>query len=209
MCASLLPKLIVGLGNPGPEYEATRHNAGFLTIEALLARVNGPVSQEHRYDTLLNSCRYAGRALWFARPLTYMNASGPAVGKLVRVLDLLPEELLVIYDCLDLPLGRIRLRQSGSSGGHRGMESIIRELETGSIPRLRIGIGRETGSPVIGHVLSAWAAEEQAIAETVIATAAEAVLQAVRRGVAQAMNKYNAWSVDGDGTGASEQGDKH
>lgn len=191
--AEKLPQLIVGLGNPGPQYHETRHNAGFMTIDRL-ADMAGPAHKQYsRYDCELTEVRVAGRVITLAKPQTFMNLSGRAVGRMQRVFELLPEEILVVYDCLDLPLGRIRLRQSGGSGGHKGMESVIQALGTGGIPRIRIGIDSKEPGSVVEHVLSEWTPEEAPLVREVVTTAAEAAITAVRRGLPTAMNTFNAW----------------
>ena len=117
--------LIVGLGNPGLEYAFTRHNMGFMTVGRLLNKLNNGFESYSRYNSEIFSGRYRGRRLLLQLPQTYMNCSGEAVRRLMAVEELLPENLLVVYDDLDIPFGRLRLRAGGSSGGHRGMESII------------------------------------------------------------------------------------
>lgn len=188
-----LPKLIVGLGNPGPEYAETRHNAGFMVVDGVLSRYGRNASREHRCDCLIHTLRCGGRRLTLAKPLCFMNQSGSAVAKMARVLELLPNEIFIVCDCLDLPLGRIRLRDGGSSGGHKGVESLIQELGTDHFPRLRVGIGRPAATAV-DHVLSAWAPEEAPVVAEIVTAAVEAVLLAARRGVSVAMNAYNGWT---------------
>lgn len=191
----ILPKLIVGLGNPGPDYYHTRHNAGFMTVDRL-AEISGPPIKEYkRYDSKLTEIRVGGRQIILAKPQTLMNLSGRAVRRARKSLRLEPEEIFIIYDCLDLPLGRLRLRLSGGSGGHKGMESIIQALGTNQIPRLRIGIGSaEQTANVVQHVLSAWEQNELPLVRETIDSAAEAVITALRRGVTAAMNKFNNWT---------------
>ena len=204
----MLPTLIVGLGNPGSDYEATRHNAGYMVVDRILAGHRGPLTEERRCGSMVYTVRRGGRKLVLAKPLTFMNRSGGAVGKLARVLDLSAQEVFIVYDCVDLPLGRIRVRQQGSSGGHRGMESVLEALGVEQVPRLRVGVGRPEGATV-EHVLSGWSADEVPAWDKVLAAAAEAVLLAVRAGVEKAMNTYNAWTPDpdpGDGDG-HQQGD--
>ncbi len=185
-------KMIVGLGNPGPEYVNTRHNAGFMALDLMLAKTGKLIKQEHRYDSRLFHVRYAGSSLLLVQPLTFMNVSGRAVARIQRVFEFQPEEILVVYDCMDLPLGKVRLRQAGSSGGHNGMESIIQALGTKLIPRLRIGIGRERGGDSVQHVLSQWEKDEMELLAKVLDNASDAALCAVRRGVEKTMNQYNS-----------------
>jgi len=192
----LLPQLMVGLGNPGARYAGTRHNVGFLTIDRLLTGGGAEDGEVHRCDCWLYRLRAAGRQLYLAKPQTFMNLSGAAVGKLQRALEVSPRELLIIYDDLDLPLGRLRLRRQGGSAGHKGMQSIIDELGTERIPRLRIGIGRQQPeNSVVEHVLSDWAEDELAAVQATIGAAAEAVLCAARRGLTVAMDTYNRWRL--------------
>ncbi len=192
---NLQPKVIVGLGNPGEEYAGTRHNAGFLVLDRILEKLNKPSRREHRYDSEIIRVSFGGRQLILVKPLTFMNLSGTAVAKGRAAWDVVPEEILVVYDCLDLPAGKIRLREDGGSGGHRGMESMIQELGSQKFPRLRVGIGRQDGKPVVDYVLSGWSEEEQPYMEQAVDAAADAVLLAVRSGMAAAMNRYNGWSA--------------
>jgi PTH1 family peptidyl-tRNA hydrolase len=189
----LLPKLIVGLGNPGAEYTETRHNAGFMVIDRFLGKVGPRVVRETRYNSELARVAYGGRVFHTACPMTFMNRSGDAVRRISNVFELTPGEILVVYDCLDLPLGRLRIRQSGGSGGHKGVESIIHALGSSDFPRLRIGIGRAGEQQVVDHVLSAWTAEERPLIEDALDAAADAVLYSLRRGITATMNAFNGW----------------
>jgi len=189
---AFLPQLIVGLGNPGPQYAETRHNVGFCVIDALAGRIKAAVREDRRWDSLVGSGRYAGRTVYLQKPLTYMNDSGRAVIRAVQALDLAPPEVLVVCDCIDLPVGRMRLRPGGSSAGQRGVASVARELGTELFPRLRIGIGRPPDDAV-EHVLAPWTATELPVIEEVLSAAAAAVLLSLRRGIGCAMNAYNGW----------------
>lgn len=186
-------KLIVGLGNPGRQYEGTRHNAGFWCAETILQEAGQPSAKE-RFRSLAAEIHPAGRRVTVLRPQTFMNLSGLAVGEAVRYLQVVEpaEELLVICDDLDLPPGRIRLRQQGGSGGHNGLKSIIGQLGTDAFLRIRIGIGRPpVGVTVIDHVLSRFSREErQSVGEAVI-RAAQAALEACSRPFPEVMNEYN------------------
>ena len=192
----ILPTVIVGLGNPGEEYAGTRHNAGFLVIDRILEKLNKPRRREHRYNSEIFRVTFSGKQLILVKPLTFMNLSGTAIAKGRAAWDVVPEEILVVYDCLDLPSGKVRLRQDGGSGGHRGMASLIQELGSQNFPRLRVGIGRQSGKQVVDYVLSGWGPEEQPYIEQAVDAAADAVLLAVRSGLAVAMNKYNGWSAN-------------
>ncbi|MFO7821253.1 MAG: aminoacyl-tRNA hydrolase [Lentisphaeria bacterium] len=192
-----MPQLIVGLGNPGPKYESTRHNAGFMTIDRIIELAGPAVKRDERYECKLAEIRLGGRQITLAKPQTLMNLSGRAVGRLQRVLELNPDELLIIYDCLDLPLGSLRLRKGGGSGGHKGMESIIQAVGTSKVPRLRIGIdpsGSQQG--VVQHVLSKWTQDELPLVQETISAAAEAAVTALRRGMSGAMNAFNSWTPE-------------
>lgn len=183
--------LIVGLGNPGAKYEHTRHNAGRDAVLALAA------AHGVKLDRLKHNSRHgvvtlgAHRAL-LAVPTTYMNESGRAVGPLADFYRIAPERILVVYDEVDLPLGRLRLKREGGPGGHNGMKSIIRALGTQEFPRLRLGVGRPLdGWDTADHVLSRFRDEEQADAEALVRSAVDAIELVVRDGVQSAMNVVN------------------
>lgn len=186
--------LIVGLGNPGEEYADTRHNIGFLVAEAVVARLRNPKVGKAFHGRWIDG-QFAGRAVSVLVPMTFMNRSGDAIAAAVRAGTCDPRKLLVVYDCLDLPFGRIRMRQRGGSGGHRGLQSIIDAVGHSEVPRLRVGIGRPDDAGTVDYVLGPWNAEEREGLSDVIDTAAEAVLNAVRKGVVAAMNQYNRWSL--------------
>ena len=187
-----MTNLIVGLGNPGREYSASRHNVGFRVVEAL-ARAHGlAFSRRQGTRSFVAQGMAAGSPLVLAKPQTFMNLSGKAVGSLVRLLGVLPERLLVIYDDLDLPLGRVRLRPDGSSGGHKGMRSIIEALGTQAFPRLRVGIDRPPGSmDPAEYVLLPFAPQELSLVAEAIQTAADAVECWLSAGIVDAMGRYN------------------
>ncbi len=203
------PVLICGLGNPGKKYEATRHNAGFMTIDRILEKITGAIEEKIYSDRIVYKVTFNNRQLHFLKPLTFMNHSGVAVHKMMMQLQLNASELLVVYDCLDLPLGCIRLRQKGSSGGHRGMDSIIRELETDQFPRLRIGIGRPQFGDTVDYVLSPWYPEQLNVVQQVMDATAESVLCAAVGGVESAMNRYNSWSPETGDNDQQNQGEMH
>src|SRR5579859_3543447 len=138
-------KLLVGLGNPGPQYEHTRHNVGFRVVDKLAAKL-GWKWTERRGRAILASGTIGAEKVILAKPITYMNLSGQAVGELARWYKLRPEDVLIVSDDLDLPVGRVRLRAQGSAGGQKGLDDIIHHLHTNQIPRLRIGIGRPSNS---------------------------------------------------------------
>ena len=182
--------LIVGLGNPGPEYANTRHNAGFQCVTRWVER-RGLRFSFYRFRASLAEGDAHGRRVLVARPLTYMNESGQAVQPLLRHYGIAPSDLLVVYDDLDLPLGKIRLRARGSSGGHRGLDSIIRQTGTTAFPRLRLGIGRPAYGDPVDYVLEDWRPEERAIMDETYARACDAIDCFLREGIVAAMNRFN------------------
>jgi len=190
--------LIVGLGNPGAEYSATRHNVGFWTINRL-ARSLGIDVGKHTRLVSVGEGQHDGQALVLARPRTFMNNSGDAIRELLRRYKLRAEQMLLIYDDLDLPVGRVRVRARGGTGGQKGMRSIVAAAGTEDFPRIRIGIGRPSvgGEPtwdperVADWVLGVPSAEHKRLLEAAAATAAEAALCCLDAGVVEAMNRYN------------------
>ncbi|GIW06127.1 MAG: peptidyl-tRNA hydrolase [Dehalococcoidia bacterium] len=195
---SLYCMLIVGLGNPGKEYAQTRHNVGFMVIEALAERHGLRFQRKHGKAEVADGL-IAGQRVLLAKPQTYVNLSGEAVNVLRRFTRLAPERILVICDDLDLPLGTIRIREQGGSGGHNGLKSIAHHLGTTRFPRLRIGIGRPPAEERLGrdddlvtaHVLGNFTADERVIINSAIARAVAAVETAVVEGVQTAMNRFN------------------
>jgi PTH1 family peptidyl-tRNA hydrolase len=185
-------KLIIGLGNPGPQYEQTRHNVGFRIVDAL-ARQYG-WRWERRGRAMLASGTIGSEKVTLVKPLTYMNNSGEAVGELVRWYKVSPEDILVVYDELDLQLGQIRLRSGGSAAGHHGMESIVRHLHSSQFPRLRVGIGRPTNhrQENIDYLLSTPPMDERILLATGEARAAEAIPMVILQGITATMNIVNA-----------------
>jgi PTH1 family peptidyl-tRNA hydrolase len=183
--------MIVGLGNPGSEYDKTRHNVGFMVIDQLLNSFSNRFTENHKYTSSYWSGRFKGKKLLLQKPLTFMNASGKSVAPLLRANNLLAENVLLVYDDMDLPLGKIRLRKKGSSGGHNGIESVITELGATSFPRLRVGIGRGNPHEQIDHVLSPFTASELPLANDIIELAAESVKQILSAGLERVMNKIN------------------
>jgi len=198
-----LPALVAALGNPGPEYADTRHNVGWMVLDDFLAGLKPrPPEARHEAESWVWDCRYAGRRVLCAKPLTYMNLSGKAVGQLARRYGLAPEAVLCLFDDMDLPLGRLRFRKRGGSGGHNGVQSVIDGLESGRFGRLRVGIGGEGGGR--DHVLSPFTEDEQAVLREVRASGVQALQLALRRGLTVAMNEYNG-KVLGSAAEPSEQ----
>lgn len=186
--------LIVGLGNPGEEYDRTRHNAGFMVIDRLLENFPaGRFEKRHTAESFVYAGSFKGKPLSLQKPLTFMNLSGKAVAPIARKLGLKPEEILVIHDDLDLPVGKMRLKCGGSDGGHNGLKSIIAELGSASFKRLRIGIGRPLPGQTVDYVLGKF--EEEKIDVNVVLNAAKDAVQTVlTAGMSRAMNQFNAWT---------------
>ena len=184
------PWLIVGLGNPGRRYQATRHNAGFMAVEALARRLP-PGTARGRMQAQVLETRDGEARVVLARPQTFMNDSGQAVSQLMRWHKCPLERLLVIYDELDLPFGVLRLRADGSAGGHNGMKSIIQQLGTQQFARLRIGISRPGASPAVPYVLSPFNADERRELPDLLEHAADVAIAWRRDGVTAAMNEHN------------------
>jgi PTH1 family peptidyl-tRNA hydrolase len=196
MSDSIVPQLIVGLGNPEPKYDRTRHNIGFEAVDSLAKSWQMPWQKQPRFNGLVADGTIGGAKIVLLKPLTYMNNSGQSIRAVVDWYKLSPQSVLVIYDEMDLPLGKLRLRLSGSAGGHNGMKSIIAHLGTQTFPRLRIGIGKSNPSQnTISHVLGRFAPQENIIMADVLQMATEAVECSIKKGVETAMNLYNNRTV--------------
>jgi len=184
--------LIVGLGNPGAEYKKTRHNAGFLLVEELAARWRVEWKNERRFHARLARAERQEHAVLVCQPQTFMNSSGEAVGALMKFYRLPRTRLLLVVDDADLPLGGIRMRPGGSSGGHHGLESIEQHLGSREFARLRLGIGRREGArEITDYVLSRFDRAEAALMEKVLDRAADQVECWLTGGVQKAMNQFN------------------
>lgn len=187
-------KIIVGLGNPGKQYEFTRHNIGFLVIDQLAEKWNIDVNRT-KFKSLVGEGFFAGEKVLLVKPQTFMNLSGEAVLDILQFYKREPSDLLVVYDDMDLPPGKIRLRKGGGSGGHKGMSSIIYLINSEGFPRLRIGIGKPTPeATTVGHVLGKINNKEQDIYIDAVEKASNAVQLALEEGVEKAMNKVNVSS---------------
>lgn len=188
------PQLIVGLGNPGRRYARTRHNIGFMVVDELVRRSGGTWSS----DRSLNSEVGGLNGVRLLKPMTYMNESGRPVGAMCRFHRWTPAQVLVVYDDVSLPLGRLRLRASGSAGGHNGMRSIIQHLGSDAFPRLRIGIGdgrRSADEPLTSHVLGEFTTAEEPDRADAVNRAADAIETLLQQGWEAAMNRYNQASA--------------
>lgn len=185
-------KVIVGLGNPGREYERTRHNVGFWTIDRLAVEL-GIDLKPGKFKGLVGEGRSGGEKVVLVKPLTYMNLSGECVGPLLHFYKVdAQDDLIVIYDDLDLPCGKIRLREKGSSGGHNGVKSLIAHLGTEQFKRIKLGIDRPNpGRKVPDYVLSCFSKEQEVEVELSVARAADAAVEWLSTPYPQVMNKYN------------------
>jgi PTH1 family peptidyl-tRNA hydrolase len=183
-------KLIVGLGNPGADYERTRHNVGWMVVEAFARKFRIDIAK-HEKNALTGTGRVAGGSVMIAKPLTYMNLSGDAARLLVNAYLESTDDLIVVYDDIDLPLGRLRIRPSGSAGTHNGMRSIVQILGTEKFPRLRVGIGASDGGRLRDYVLDEFAADEQPIVDRAIDRAIDALVLLARGDLRRAMNEFN------------------
>jgi len=182
---------LVGLGNPGKQYEATRHNAGFRVLDRLTQRF-GIVLQERRFPACWGMGVIEGRKVLLIKPTTFMNRSGEAVGPLLRYFEIPVNRMLVIHDDLDLDCGRIRLVPGGGAGGHRGISSIKQSTGDQDFPRLKLGIGRPLrGEPIEAYVLECPYAEQEKLFHEMITRGAEAVQTVLAMGMAVAMNRFN------------------
>jgi len=189
--------VVFGIGNPGPEYDGTRHNVGFEVLEAL--RAGGEPQEWHAVPGLdARSCavRRQGRQLLLVQPLTYVNRCGPVLETVLTRAGLPLDRLLVVVDDYQLPLGRLRLRGGGSDGGHNGLRSLVESLGSQAWPRLRVGIGHPEGRPPREYVLERFPAEERPTVDAAVARAAEAVALWARVGLARAMSDVNRADLD-------------
>ena len=188
--------LIVGLGNPGSQYQGTRHNCGFMVLEQLAQRWGILLQKEKRFQGRYGEGRGPQGKLRLLQPETYMNLSGQSVRAAVDWFKLSPESVLVIYDDMDIPLGRLRLRASGSAGGHNGIKSLIQHLGTQTFPRLRVGVGRPAGEKgTVGHVLGGFTPEERPCLEKVVERSADSVELMLKQDFQTAMNRYNPLQI--------------
>lgn len=195
-------RLIVGLGNPGAEYAGTRHNIGFDVVDRLATRHGIPV-RLRRHRAVLGDGVIEGRRVILARPMTYMNLSGEAVGSVARMYRFSPVEVLILVDDVALPVGKLRLRMKGSSGGHNGLKSIEQSLNSQEYARIRIGVGGPRRGAMIGHVLGRAGSDEKESLAIAVERAADAVEMSLREGFEKAMNQFNR-----DPAAADQQGDR-
>jgi PTH1 family peptidyl-tRNA hydrolase len=185
--------LVAGLGNPGSEYARTRHNAGFMVVERFGEKFSAEWKDQSRYHSRAARIEVGGRKVILCEPQTYMNASGEAIAPLIGFYKIPPERVLVVVDDADLPLGQVRMRPEGSSGGHHGLESIEEHLGTRGFARLRVGIGRtERGlREITGHVLGRFSPDEKDVLEKVLERCASQIECYLTDGIQKAMSQFN------------------
>jgi PTH1 family peptidyl-tRNA hydrolase len=181
---------LVGLGNPGRQYLQTRHNAGFLAIDRIADTVNIKLDKKG-FHSLYGKGLVDNKPVILVKPQTYMNLSGEATGRIINYYRVPLNQVLIIYDDLDLQLGMIRIRLSGSAGGHNGLTSVLSSIGSQSVPRLRVGIGRPTSETVVDYVLSAFSGQQMETFKASILKAAEAAIYFVTDGPEYAMNRFN------------------
>jgi PTH1 family peptidyl-tRNA hydrolase len=197
--------LIVGLGNPGAEYARTRHNAGFLVAERLAERWRAGWAYEKKFQARIARAERGARRVLLCEPQTYMNSSGEAVGAVKEFYRVALARTLVIVDDADLPLGNIRLRPGGSSGGHHGLESIEQHIGSREYPRLRVGIGRFDGArEITGYVLGRFGSTEAALADKVLNVAADQAETWLGAGIQKAMSQFNGVIDDSANEGKAQ-----
>ncbi|MGE5207976.1 MAG: aminoacyl-tRNA hydrolase [Alphaproteobacteria bacterium] len=180
-------RLIAGLGNPGPEYATTRHNIGFMVVDQLAAQFGSNWQRSGKWEALSAKCG----AVLLVKPLSFMNHSGYPLWSVTQFYKIGPDQMLVVLDDFDLPLGRLRLRGRGGSGGHNGLESIIMQFNTENIPRLRIGIGAAPQRDSVDYVLGRFFEDEKPIVRATIERAVEALKCTIDKGLVSAMNTFN------------------
>ncbi len=182
--------IIVGLGNPGKQYENTRHNMGFLVVDLLAEKFNIEVNKI-KFKALVGEGRIAGQKVLLVKPQTYMNLSGEAVRQAMDFYKIDPEELIVIYDDIDIPTGTFRIRKKGSSGTHNGMRNIFQHIQTNDFPRIRVGIGSGKKENLIGYVTGGISKSEKELLEDALTKSADAAACIIEKGIDKAMNEYN------------------
>lgn len=189
---SSLDWILVFLGNPGDQYENTRHNVGFLAADALGERLNKPI-QRLKFKALTNVVEYGGCRVLLMKPVTYMNLSGEAVGEAARFYKIPSDHVLVIYDDVSLPLGKLRIRDKGSAGGHNGIKNIIAHLGTDVFPRVKVGVGAPSHPDydMVDWVIGSFSAQEKKIVDEALDRALDAAECIISRGVTEAQNRFN------------------
>ena len=195
---AIYPDLIVGLGNPEPKYDKTRHNIGFAAIDELAKIWQMPMKENKRFQGLFaEGVAPGGTKVRLLKPLTYMNRSGQSVRAVTDWYKIPSKSVLVIYDDMDLPVGRLRMRLTGSAGGHNGMKSIIAHLGSKDFSRLRIGIGKSGGKKAtVNHVLGKFAPQEILAIDEVLYASIKAIELSLKEGMEKSMSRYNGFSAN-------------
>jgi PTH1 family peptidyl-tRNA hydrolase len=190
-------KVLVGLGNPGKRYERTPHNVGFNVIEGLAKGLTCVLKTSFSFNARMGKVFFNGEEILLLEPQSYMNASGPVVGSILRYNKAAPTDMILVLDDADIELGRLRIRAKGSSGGHKGLESVIQNVGSEEFARVRVGIGRSNdGRNLVEHVLTPFSKSERNEVDRIVTRAAEAVLCIIESGVETAMNRFNARNVE-------------
>ena len=187
-------KIIAGLGNPGAKYDATPHNVGFESLDAIAAETSARWEFKKAFNAMLATCAFAGERVILVKPMTYMNLSGDAIAPVVKYHNATAADLLVVHDDIDLPVGRMRVRRSGSAGGHNGLRSIIERLGTQDFARIKIGVGKDREN-VVAHVLGKFDPASRETILKVIGESAKAAALVLTDGPDEAMNAYNGWTA--------------
>ncbi len=184
--------LIVGLGNPGAKYASSRHNVGFMVVDNLAKKIGIPMMIENKFKGIYGKTVYKGKKVHLLKPQTFMNNSGESVRLVKNFYKIPSEQLIVVHDDMDLPFGRIKIKKGGGTGGHKGLESITKDIGTKDYIRVRIGIGKPSSKEeVVKYVLSNFTPEEQRTLSDYIDKASQAIIDIIEKEVSRAMNKYN------------------
>lgn len=189
-------KVIAGLGNPGEAYANTPHNVGFDVVDRLAQRLEAGWKNSSGFHARVAKTTCAGETVLLVKPQTFMNLSGTSVAPLLRYYGGGAEDLTVVLDDADLPLGKLRIRASGGSGGHRGLASVIEALGTEAFPRVRLGVGRQERRGLVDHVLGRFDEASLDAVRTTVEAAADAVMCQIEHGLNESMNRFNGWSAD-------------
>ena len=188
-------RMVIGLGNPGEAYSQTRHNSGFMVVDALADAYTIPLNKT-KYDTVFGRGAIEGMDVLLAKPMAYMNRSGYPVQRLAHYFRILREDLLVVHDDIDLAIGRLKIKEKGGDAGHKGIRSMMNAFGGGDFTRLRVGVGRsESDTSASDHVLGTFRTEEEEIMEIIIKRAKDAVVTTLGKGIAEGMNRFNNTTI--------------
>ena len=188
-------RMVIGLGNPGEAYSRTRHNTGFMVVDALADAYTIPLNKT-KYDTVFGRGTIEGMDVLLTKPMAYMNRSGFPVQRLAHYFRILREDLLVVHDDIDLAIGRLKIKEKGGDAGHKGIRSMMNAFGGGDFTRLRVGVGRsESDTSASDHVLGTFRTEEEEIMEIIIKRAMDAVVSTLSKGIAEGMNRFNNTTI--------------